>query len=168
MVIILLGIVASVVIMYIYSYLHELKEQDSSELSSDMATELALGVLATIIVGLFLPISGYTDWQLVEEKELVSFSNQNETDENAFIIRNQDAYLYRIENEPIDNDSLKSYSTVNLDENELFRIDYTDTCTKPVVKIYQRKGKMSLLTFALGTTQKCYVFNVPNDSIKYE
>ena len=163
MLIIILGFLAGIGMMAIF----KVRE------NSDLILAISLGFLAVLCVGLFSPISGYTEWQLVDEKELVSFSSQDETEENTFVIRNQDSYLYRIENESsIDNVSLNSYSTVNLYPNgmEVFRIDEIEDaeCTKPVVKTYERKGKMSLFTFAIGAKQKYYAFIVPKNTIEYE
>ena len=163
MITIVLGFLVGIGIMAIF----KVKE------NSDLILAISLGFFAILCVGLFLPISGYTDWQLVDERELISFSNQNETEKDTFVIRNQDAYLYRIENKSsIDNASLNSYSTINLYPNgmEVFRIDEIEDaeCIKPVVKTYERKGKMSLFTFAIGAKQKYYAFIVPKNTIEYE
>ena len=60
----------------------------------------ALILVAAIVLGLFLPVSGYKDWELAEEIELVSLSNGLASGSKGFIyvsLTADNTYTYRYE-----------------------------------------------------------------------
>lgn len=97
-----------------------------------------------ITIGLSIsPISGYNDWEIVEEIDLVhsydsSISTQTEI---AFLIPPKDIVS-----------SKKPYEDIEKIESS--------TCTKPVLRKYKRHAKLSIWTFGLDSQEK-YIIYVP-------
>ena len=128
----------------------------------------ALILVAAIVLGLFLPVSGYKDWELAEEIELVSLSNGLASGSKGFIyvsLTADNTYTYRYE---IDSDfgttTSKEHKTQTLVNENVEEIE-DPNCTTPVIREYSQKAKRSIWTFALGQTNYKYIFYVPEGTI---
>lgn len=126
-----------------------------------------ISVLAAIYFS-FVPISGYYDWELAEETELVSLSNGLASGSKGFIyvsLTADNTYTYRYE---IDSDfgttTSKEYKTQTLVNENVEEIE-DPNCTTPVIREYSQKAKRSIWTFALGQTNYKYIFYVPEGTI---
>lgn len=124
--------------------------------------------ILAIIVALFTPLSGYKDWQLVQETELVSLSNGTASGGTGFIYVSLSAdstYTYRYEvDSEFGTETSKEYETRTLTSGNVQEVE-DPNCKVPVIREYYRKGKSSIWTFALCTGQCKYVFYVPEGTI---
>lgn len=128
-------------------------------------------LFAGVIVGLFAPVSGFTEWKLLEETELISLSNSTVGGSSGVVyvsLTAGNAYTYRHEiNSKFGTDSSVEYTTVTLVNKDVEEIEDVN-CQKPVIRIYTCQGKKSIWTFALGSKQTKYVFYVPEGTITKE
>ena len=122
--------------------------------------------LVAIFTGICAPVTGYTDWELVSEEELISLSNDTGTSGNLFAIRTNGIYSYRVQiKSEFGTNSSKEYELRTIDAKYVVEVEDPEI-EKPVLKIYKRVGKTSVFSFALWTEQKKYVFYVPKGTIK--
>ena len=124
-----------------------------------------------IFWGLFGEPIAYRDPVLVDEIELVSLNNtvSSEGGGNMFYVSvsASNVYTYRYEVKDKYNLGGKSYET-DTKSNNVTEVESKE-CTKPVLKVYERKPKRSWITFAFGHSPKTeYVFYVPEGSIQKE
>lgn len=162
MLIIILGVVLVLLLKFLFVIHPHLN------ISVDSSSRLLVLILiVAIVLGLFLPISGYKDWELMKETELVSLSNSLASGSNGFVyvsLTADNAYTYRYE---IDSDfgttTSKEYKTKTLVNENVEEIE-DPNCTSPVIREYSQKAKPSIWTFALGQDYK-YVFYVPEGTI---
>lgn len=128
-------------------------------------------IIAGILVGLFIPVSGYTEWKLENEIELISLSNTTAFGGEGLIYvslsaDNSYTYRYEIESE-FGTETSKEYTTNTLVKKSIEEIEDSE-CETPMLKVYSRKGKKSIWTFALFSKEEHYVFYVPEGTISKE
>ena len=120
-----------------------------------------------IILGLFAPLSGYTDWEPTFRKDLVSLSNSTVGGAEGFIyvsVSSSNVYTYRCEiDSEFGTENSTEYKTATVDGSYVIEVE-DDTIENPYLQVYTRNGKRSIWTFAL-TSETKYVFYVPSGSI---
>ena len=131
-----------------------------------------IGGFGSILVGLgAFHISGYTEWELIQETELISLKNDLVSGGvgRLYVTLSADnAYTYRYEiNSEFGTETSKEYQTETLVNEDVEEIEDIN-CITPVVRVYQRDGKMSLWTFGWLNTQTKYIFYVPEGTIYKE
>ncbi len=123
-------------------------------------------------IGLFYPIKGYTDWQLVKETELVTLSNSvaSQGSGRMFYVSisadNVYSYRYEIESE-FKTEGSKSYKVDTVSGDNVEEIEEANS-SKAILQEYHRKGKMSIWSFAFLSDETRYVFRVPKGTISRE
>lgn len=132
---------------------------------------LCFGLLLVVLfLGFNAPLSGYTEWKQQDEIELVSLSNSLASGGTGTIyvsLSSENVYTYRYEIESeFGTETSKEYETNTASDNVEEIED--PNCEIPVLRIYTRKGKMSIWTFALGNKETKYVFYVPEGTIAKE
>jgi len=124
-----------------------------------------------LYIGLCCPVSGFHEWVLVEETELISLSNDLTSSGNEIVyvaFSADDTYTYRYEiDSEFGTDTSKEYQTETLVGENVEEIE-DHNCEIPFIRVYERKGKMSIWTFALGSKETKYVFYVPEGTISKE
>lgn len=114
----------------------------------------AVILLAGIFIGIFVPISGYEEPIKISTEVLVQYDN------NEFIRYENSKIYYQIEQRPpiwnednpipIVEKSVKKSST-----------EVSSGTTVAKIETYQKEGKQSIFTFALGTFKKEYKIYTP-------
>ena len=144
---------------------------DSDGAAHICATIVVVAILISCYAGLLVPLSGYTDWELAQETELVSLSNSTVSGGVGLVYvslsaSNSYTYRYEIDSE-FGTEASKVYKTVTLVGEDVEEVE-TSECETPVVRVYTRTGKMSIWALALGSEQTKYVFYVPEGTILKE
>ena len=160
---IILGIVVAIILTFVFLLL-------GADL--DVATVIfVILVLGAIGMGVFYPISGYQDWELKQETELISLSNDIASGGSGIVyvsLSADNVYTYRYEiNSEFVTETSREYKTATLTGNGVEEIE-DPNCDVPVIRVYQRNGKMSFWTFAVASREYKYVFYVPEGSISKE
>lgn len=127
------------------------------------------GIILSIFLGLCYPFSGYNDWKLVKETELVSLSNASISGGTGLIyvsLSADSAYTYRFEvDSTFGTRSSKEYKTATIvNSDNVIEIEDSD-CQKPMLMEYKRTAKRSIWTFGLFEHETSYVFYVPEGTI---
>lgn len=162
---IIIGIIASVIVTII---LLNIIKNDA--LCSFVSLCGFLEIILSVFLGLCVPFSGYNDWKLIKETELVSLSNASASGGTGFIyvsLSADNAYTYRFEvDSTFGTKSSKEYktSTIINDYNEVIEIE-DPACQKPMLMEYNRTAKKSIWTFGLLADETSYVFYVPEGTI---
>lgn len=157
---IVLGLALTVILIFVIVYL----ELDSS------ISEIIILLFFTVsfIIGLFVPISGYSEWELVKETELISLSNTTASGSKGLVyvsLTADNAYTYRYEiDSKFGTESSKEYQTQTLVNKDVEEIEDSN-CSVAVVREYCQKAKRTIWTFALGQKNSKYVFYVPEGTI---
>ena len=117
------------------------------------------------------PVSGYTEWELINETELITLSNGMASGGTGLIYVSLSAdstytYRYEIDSE-FGTDTSKEYQTETLRGSNVIEVE-DPNCKTPFIRIYQRDGKRSIWTFGWFNTQYKYVFYVPEGTIYKE
>ena len=160
MLIILLGIVG-IVIVFI-----ALDAKGREKITEIDSTTFAMACIAILITGITLPVSGYKDWELKQEYELESLSNTIGAEENIFVTYSEGQYSYRHEIESnFGTNTSKEYKLEAISSKNVEEVE-DSKCESPMLYVYERKGKMSIWTFALFAKETKYVFYVPEGTIK--
>ncbi len=161
---IVIGIIASIIITYILLVITD---------KAGVAGICCIGIVLSIHLGLFCPISGYNDWELIKETELVSLSNASASGGSGFIyvsLSADNAYTYRFEvDSAFGTSSSKEYKTATIinSDNDVIEVEDSE-CQKPVLMEYGRTAKKSIWTFGLASDETSYVFYVPEGTISKE
>ena len=160
---IILGIVLAIILAFIFLLLGA-----DLDVASVIFVILVLGAIG---MGVFLPISGYEEWELKQETELISLSNDVASGGNRRVyvsLSADNVYTYRYEiNSEFGTETSREYKTETLTGNGVEEIE-DPNCEVPVIRVYQRTGKMSFWTFAVASAEYKYVFYVPEGSISKE
>lgn len=78
------------------------------------------------------------------------------------------AYTYRYEiDSEFGTEMGKTYKTQTLVGKDVEEVE-DPNCEKAVVRVYQREGKRTIWTFALGMEETKYIFYVPEGTISKE
>ena len=120
--------------------------------------------LTTSTYGIF-GVREYTDWKAIEEIVLEPFSD--ETSEIVYVLKDSDGiYSYKSQ---LDYDSHrinpKEYEMETISGHNVVEIEDKE-CATPILKVYRRKGIPTIWNMGVGTTEKKYVFYVPEGSIR--
>ena len=159
---IILGIVVAIILTFVFLLLVA---------DLEVATVIfVLLVLGAIGIGVFYPISGYQDWELKQETELISLSNDVASGGSgiAYVSLSADnVYTYRYEiNSEFGTETSREYKTATLTGNGVEEIE-DPNCEVPVIRVYKRDAQKTIWTFGLASEAK-YVFYVPEGSISKE
>ena len=104
--------------------------------------------MSSLVIGLFYPAKGFTDWQLVKETELVTLSNSVASQGSGRMfyvsISADNVYSYRYEIE----------SEFKTEGSKSYKVDTV--------------RKMSIWSFAFLSDETRYVFRVPKGTISRE
>lgn len=132
---------------------------------------VAFILVGGFVLGLAVPVSGYKEWRLTEETELVTLSNSLTSGGVGMIyvsLSADNAYTYRYEiDSEFGTEMGKTYKTQTLIGKDVEEVE-DPNCEKAVVRVYQREGKRTIWTFALGTEETKYIFYVPEGTISKE
>lgn len=128
-------------------------------------------VLVGCTIGVISPVSGFNEWKLTQETELVTLSNGLASGGVGMIyvsLSADNAYTYRYEiDSEFGTETGKTYKTQTLVGKDVEEVE-DPNCEKAVVRMYQREGKRTIWTFALGTEETKYIFYVPEGTISKE
>ena len=127
----------------------------------------ALVISVGIVVGIFVPVSGFHAFEETARIELVSLSDQTISTGKGIIyvaITGENSYTYYIE---VDNkfgaSNTKAYKSQTITGNNITIVE-GDIYEGATLVIYEAKSKKSFWTFALNTKTE-YVFYVPTGTI---
>ena len=158
---IILGIVLGIIFLFVLARLNA---------DANVATIICvLIILGGIGVGLS-PISGYKEWELKQETELISLSNDIAYGGTGLVyvsLSADNVYTYRYEiNSEFGTETSREYKTATLTGNGVEEIE-DPNCEVPVIRVYKRDAQKTIWTFGLASEAK-YVFYVPEGSISKE
>lgn len=127
-------------------------------------------IIASIVIGVFIPISGCKEWELIEETELVSLSNNVASGGTGMLyvsLSADNVYTYRYEiSSEFGTETSKEYKTTTLIGGDVEEIEDSN-CKVPVIRVYQKEAKRTIWTFGVYSEIK-YVFYVPEGTIYKE
>lgn len=128
-------------------------------------------VLVGCTIGVVVPVNGFNEWKLTQETELVTLSNSLASGGVGMIyvsLSADNAYTYRYEiDSEFGTEMGKTCKTQTLVGKDVEEVE-DPNCEKAVVRVYQREGKRTIWTFALGTEETKYIFYVPEGTISKE
>lgn len=124
-----------------------------------------------LFIGLFVPVSGNTDWYPTKRTELVSLSDSTVGGSKGFIyvsVSAANVYTFRYEiDSEFGTETSVEFKTATINGSNVVEVE--DSAIKtPYLQVYERSGKKTIWTFALATTEYKYVFYVPVGSISRE
>lgn len=165
----MLTIVLALIWMVVVVFLVGLVSTKINRKATHTSILVAVSVVA-IIIGLSICGYGifgttkYTEWKTVEEIELENLSNSTQSAETVYVLINAEkVYLYKYQlNYEL---NAKEYKIEPLSGSNIAAIEDKE-CMKPILKVYRRKGIPTIWNMAVGTTEKKYVFYVPEGSIR--
>ena len=159
---IIIGIVLAVILLFVL--IPRCKEA--------IVPGIIIGIIITfaIVIGVFEPISGYKEWELIRETELISLSNDiasGGTGRLYVSLSADNVYTYRYEiSSEFGTETSKEYKTTPLTGKDVEEIE-DPNCEVPVIRVYQRDAKRTIWTFGVYGETK-YVFYVPEGTIAKE
>ena len=130
------------------------------------STAVVLMIVA-IVASIIIPVE-YGEWELANETELVSLSNDTIAEGGGGLIyvsiSGENTYTYRYEiSSEFGTETSKEYEIDTISRNVIESEDAN--CEVPVLKEYVRKGKMTIWTLGLSQETQ-YVFYVPKGTIQ--
>ena len=165
----MLSIIIGIVIIIVLIFLGT----EWIDINSIVFSVIFVGViLSSLVIGLFYPAKGFTDWQLVKETELVTLSNSvasQGTGRMFYVSISADnvySYRYEIESE-FKTEGSKSYKVDTVSGDNVEEIEEANS-SKAILQEYHRRGKMSIWSFAFLSDETRYVFRVPKGTISRE
>jgi len=127
-------------------------------------------ILGGIAIGVLSPISGYNEWEVVQETELISLSNDMASGGTGIVyvsLSADNVYSYRYEiNSEFGTETSREYKTATLTGKDVEEVE-DPNCEVPVIRVYKRDAKRTIWTFGLYGETK-YVFYVPEGTISKE
>lgn len=160
---IILGLLIAGLILFIFS-----RVEAEYDTISIFVMIIFLVVFASIVVGLFCPISGYTNWEPTDRKDLVTLSNSTVGGSEGFIyisVSSSNVYTYRYEiDSEFGTDTSSEFVTDTIDGKYVVEVEDESIDTAYLQK-FTRKAKISIWTFGLLSKETKYVFYVPPGSI---
>ena len=134
---------------------------------SGRATFGVLLLLAGILVGVFVPVSGFHEFEENSRIELISLSDQTISTGEGLLyvsITGENSYTYYVEVDNKFGDSgTKSYKSETISGNNITIVE-GDNYKGATLVTYVAEGKKSFWTFALDDATE-YVFYVPTGTI---
>lgn len=124
-------------------------------------------IFVSIVVSNIFAFSGYNDWKLVKETELISLSNSTASGSpNIYVsLLADNSYTYRFEiDSSFGTNTSKEYKTATIVNNNNVTEIEDPNCQKPVLLEYESTAKKSIWTFG-ANSQTAYVFYVPEGTI---
>lgn len=157
---ILIGIIGAAIIFLLLGP----RDVDVNFLSS----LIILVLLGGILLGLFVPISGFHETELTSTIKLVSLSDQTISSGSGLIyvsISGENSYTFYVEvKNQYGSDTSKAYKSKTISGSNITIIE-EENYTDATLRVYKTKAKRSFWTFALGSTKTEYVFFVPKGTI---
>ena len=127
----------------------------------------AVSIAAGIVIGLFYPTK-FGEWELINETELITLSNNTVTEGGGFLyvtVSGENVYTYRHEiSSEFGTHTSIEYETDTISGNVIESED--PNCEKAVLLEYERKAKATFWTFGIGGSETKYVFYVPKGTIQ--
>lgn len=158
---IIIGIVLAVIILFVF--IPRCKDPNG------FAAIFLLLLAGSFLIGTSA-ISGYEEWELMEETELISLSKDVASGGTGFVyvsLSADNVYTYRYEiNSEFGTETSKEYKTTTLTDKDVEEIE-DPNCEVPVIRVYQRDAKRTIWTLGWATETK-YVFYVPEGTISKE
>ena len=129
-------------------------------------------MFVAIFVSIFHPFDGYTDWELVEETELVTLSDTSVSGDIGPIYLSLSGNTYTYRYEEVDstfevNSKFGTKSTTSHISAYDVTVIEDPECQKPVLMEYGRTAKETLWNFSF-CCESSYVFYVPEGTISKE
>ena len=122
---------------------------------------------AGLVLGIFVPISGYEEQKMVSTTELVSLRDDVTTEGGILYvsISSTNSYTYYVEvDSPHISESQKAYKSHTISSNNVTIVE-DDSYDSARLDTYVTCGKKSFWTFAAITEQYVYVIYVPTGTI---
>ena len=168
---IIIGIILAVAIVFIAIRTNSEDAMNCCNMIAVIVILVAIAIGSGINTVGSHPVSGYTEWELINETELITLSNGMASGGTGLIYVSLSAdstytYRYEIDSE-FGTETSKEYQTETLRGSNVIEVE-DPNCKTPVIRIYQREGKRSIWTFGLFNTQYKYVFYVPEGTIYKE
>ena len=168
---IIIGIILAVAIVFIAIRTNSEDAMNCCNMIAVIVILVAIAIGSGINTVGSHPVSGYTEWELINETELITLSNGMASGGTGLIyvsLSTDSTYTYRYEiNSEFGTETSKEYQTETLNGSNVIEVE-DPNCKTPVIRIYQREGKRSIWTFGLFNTQYKYVFYVPEGTIYKE
>ena len=141
----MLLVILSIIPIGIAFYFYKVKPYKNNVLTEVLAHPIFIAIYFAIIITsvLALPLSGYADWELVEESKLSQISStyvEEIADKNIFIYEDEGHRLHTL-----------------IDQ----KVEFEEANT-PVLRKYEKKPKQTVWTFALFSKKQVkYTFYIP-------
>lgn len=155
----MLAIIVGIFFAILWWYLE--KKDEDSIISLFVRIAAPGACILCIVHGVFIP-TGYQNPVLTQEIELVSLSSELD----YVSISDNNIYTYKYEVEDSKKLKDKSYKLAKVSGN--VTVVEMEKCEKPILKVYERKAKITLISFGLGSKKTEYVFYVPIGTIQRE
>ena len=162
MILILTGIIAFLIMTFVFG------KKAKTEEGTEAAVFVGFAIfLIAFMSGLFVLANGYSKWEQKERVELVALqsSTADLTKGNIYVSASAGVYTYCHTEESefgTDYSSVEYvYSSVS---SNVVVIEVPDI--EPHMVVFERTGKMSIISFALLHKETQYVFYLPPDSVE--
>jgi len=128
-----------------------------------------ISLLAGIVLGIFVPVSGYKEPEMVSTTELVSLRDDTVSEGTGRLfyvsISGTNSYTYYVEvDSNYASNSQKAYNSKTISDSNVTIVE-DDSYTEAKLVTYVRHGKKSFWTFAAVAKKYEYVFYVPTGTI---
>lgn len=166
---ILAGILASVLFVWLRVWVPSTGHYKGEQNSTGVTIFPIIFLSAGIVLGIFVPISGYEEQKMVSTTELVSLRDDVTAEGTNGIlyvsISSTNSYTYYAEvDSPHISESQKAYKSYTISSNNVTIVE-DDSYDSARLDTYVTCGKKSFWTFAAKTEQYEYVFYVPTGTI---
>lgn len=170
---ILAGILASVLFVWLRVWVssteHYKREQNTTGVTIFLIIFPIIFLYAGIVLGIFVPISGYEEPKMVSTTELVSLRDDVTAEGTNGIlyvsISSTNSYTYYVEvDSPHISEFQKAYKSHTISSNNVTIVE-DDSYDSARLDTYVIYGKKSFWTFAANTEQYEYIFYVPTGTI---
>ena len=159
----MLTIIIGIVLSFACYKLSMRMVEKGNKLGNTFASMTILILFSAIILGVFMPLNDYHDWELVEETVLAPHETSEGT--KYVIVWANTAYTYRYEIESEHGTTTSNeYDTKVLTGQIVEEIEDAE-CEIPLLLKYEREAKSSIWTFGLNSKDTKYVFYVPEGTI---
>ena len=159
----MLTIIIGIVLSFACYKLSMRMVENGNKLGNTFASMIVLILFSAIILGVYMPLNNYQDWELVEETKLVAHDTREGN--KYVIVWANTAYTYRYEIESEHGTATsKEYKTKVLTGQTVEEIEDAE-CEIPLLLKYEREAKRSIWTFGLNSNETKYVFYVPEGAI---
>ena len=134
-----------------------------------MSTLAVFSVIGGFALGIFEPVSGYGEPEIVSTTELVGLRDETTLEGTGGLfyvsVSGTNSYTYYVEiDSKYASNSQKAYECKTISNDKVVIVE-DDTYTDAKMVTYVRYGNKSFWTFAAGAKQYEYVFYVPTGTI---